>query len=839
MAKIEWDKPGARRYEIGVDHGVLYPGDSEGVPWNGLVSVDEDASGAEQESLYFDGYKYYDYVSNEEFQATLSAFTYPDEFEACLGRVMVSPGAYASGQPRKTFGLAWRTKIADDLDGDRGYKLHILYNATALPSSKSYQTHAETPAPVNFQWQITAVPVLPGESLVNQGVDPNDWVWPEGYGMPGWPVGPDGNTPVPGWRGFPYVIIDSTDPTIDPVALDTLNTHLNGTDITPPYLPDPVALNQILNGVDVPYNYNFDWTPDPVSDAGPKFYWTADTTIIQSYNPSTGAIRTLLDSDPRIPASLQGFSLGDLIRLGNNKLLVKVNASGGTQSGFIVDEDLVPTGEVWAIAYNQYYPFAGYSSYEVSDGLYDPETGLNWLTDTVAAHPWEWNGFDNAGRFVAGRGDCIRNSSGDGFIGAANNIVGPSKVGRWLYRNGPDVDIITRNHLDTDAWECVQNELQDPSDPGQGFGCWLLGVDDTEGMITLNIQSDQRPNYDGKRGWIQIRDVSTAPWTSPVPNGFATPIPNLGRPLRQYDPEGPGGPRQVLSLTNTDMRTTLVQNGKLYYASTNTQDIEYSVDADDNPQGESFGIYAMDLADGTITKVCSIPYKCYDAQGNETKYTGCYAQNLAYAGPRNLMFVETAYPEGVSNLHLIPPITWNTADYGTKTWAVPQTVYGPSEDYSAVTDNTDETYIRNTRSLLDTAHGGSAGTEFKMLIVADGGTKQQIDGMTISFRVRAGSDMGLTQAPVNIYLSDTYRYVVPQQLIPADNAWHDITVTITEQALIDATANADILQGMFSEMNSGGMLLDVYTDSAWGDNVGAAAPWNFWLDFSKIEVHGA
>src|SRR5690349_17271301 len=92
MTKILWDQPGQRRFEAGVDRGVLYPNNSEGVPWNGLISVDEAVSGGETDAYYFDGIKYFDSVANEDFQATVQAYTYPDEFAECEGYTSFAPG---------------------------------------------------------------------------------------------------------------------------------------------------------------------------------------------------------------------------------------------------------------------------------------------------------------------------------------------------------------------------------------------------------------------------------------------------------------------------------------------------------------------------------------------------------------------------------------------------------------------------------------------------------------------------------------------------------------------------------------------------------------------------
>ena len=115
MSRVEWNLPGERFFEAGVDRGVLYPKLGQGVPWNGLVSVSENTSGGDLESLYFDGIKYADIIAAEDFQATVEAYSSPPEFAAADGMKMLSPGLFVSQQPRQTFGMCYRTLIGNDL----------------------------------------------------------------------------------------------------------------------------------------------------------------------------------------------------------------------------------------------------------------------------------------------------------------------------------------------------------------------------------------------------------------------------------------------------------------------------------------------------------------------------------------------------------------------------------------------------------------------------------------------------------------------------------------------------------------------------------------------------
>lgn len=165
MAAITWDATGERLFETGVDHGVLYPISSSGtydngVAWNGLSAITESPSGAEATAVWADNIKYVNLLSAEEFGATVEAYTYPDEFAICDGTAELVDGVIVGQQARKVFGLCYRTKIGNDVDGnDHGYKLHIIYGAQASPSEKAYSTINDSPEAISFSWELTTTPV--------------------------------------------------------------------------------------------------------------------------------------------------------------------------------------------------------------------------------------------------------------------------------------------------------------------------------------------------------------------------------------------------------------------------------------------------------------------------------------------------------------------------------------------------------------------------------------------------------------------------------------------------------------------------------------------------------
>lgn len=155
---ITWDEVGERVYETGVDHGILFLMDGTAVPWNGLTQVALNVSGGDLEEYYFDGVKYMDYVLAEEFDATVTAVTSPKEFAACEGVVQVKPGMSTPFQKREKFNLCWRTRIANDLDENVGYKLHLAYNCTVLPSARTYATISDTTSPDIRSWGVKTTP---------------------------------------------------------------------------------------------------------------------------------------------------------------------------------------------------------------------------------------------------------------------------------------------------------------------------------------------------------------------------------------------------------------------------------------------------------------------------------------------------------------------------------------------------------------------------------------------------------------------------------------------------------------------------------------------------------
>lgn len=211
MAPLTWDQVGDKLYETGVDHGVLYLPDDMGVyntgfAWNGLTTVTESPSGADATPQYADNIKYLNLVSAEEFGGTIEAFTYPEEFAVCDGTALPAAGVAVGQQGRKMFGLSYRTKVGNDVDGsDFGYKLHLIYGALAAPSEKAYATINDSPAAISFSWAITTTPV-----------------------------------PVTDYKPTSLLVVDST--VVDPLKLTSLEDLLYGKASVEAALPTPDAV---------------------------------------------------------------------------------------------------------------------------------------------------------------------------------------------------------------------------------------------------------------------------------------------------------------------------------------------------------------------------------------------------------------------------------------------------------------------------------------------------------------------------------------------------------------------------------------------------------------------
>lgn len=159
MARLTWGDIGSRYYEAGVDRGVLFIDSGSGVAWHGLSSVSESPSGGEPRPFYYDGFKFLNLSSSEDFEASIEAYSAPPAFDKCDGRAEIANGLIATQQPRYPFDLTYRTLVGNDVDGhDHGYKIHLVYNALAKPSSTSHKTLSDSVDVGAKSWDITTRP---------------------------------------------------------------------------------------------------------------------------------------------------------------------------------------------------------------------------------------------------------------------------------------------------------------------------------------------------------------------------------------------------------------------------------------------------------------------------------------------------------------------------------------------------------------------------------------------------------------------------------------------------------------------------------------------------------
>ena len=215
--KLKWDQTGEKLYETGVDRGVLFPmvdgAYSNGEAWNGLMSVDEKPSGAEPTALFANNRKYLELLSVEEFGMTIGAYTFPAGFRPCLGVKQLAPGVYVSQQARSLFGMTYRTLIGNDTEKTaHGYKIHLVYGATAKPSEKSNKSINENPEASEMSWECSTTPV-----------------------------------DIPGFESTAHIEIDST--TVAPEKLAALEAILYGSGETEPHLPMPDELVTLIGAV--------------------------------------------------------------------------------------------------------------------------------------------------------------------------------------------------------------------------------------------------------------------------------------------------------------------------------------------------------------------------------------------------------------------------------------------------------------------------------------------------------------------------------------------------------------------------------------------------------------
>jgi hypothetical protein len=248
MSILVWDKVGTRVYETGLDRGVLYLPDGSAVPWNGLTSVVEKFD-KDMSPVYYDGVKISDLVSLGDFSGSMKAVTYPEEFVEIEGFGFLRKGLALGDQVPQTFGLSYRTRIGNDIDGDNvGYKIHIIYNVTAIPNDRAHETITSDTSVVEFEWDISTIP-----------------------------------EEIPGFRPTAHVILSSVE--IEPALLAYIEERLYGTE----------EVDASLIGINDLISYMYTWVRVEIVDNSDGT-WTANCLFDEDlvFNETDTGLFTLI-----------------------------------------------------------------------------------------------------------------------------------------------------------------------------------------------------------------------------------------------------------------------------------------------------------------------------------------------------------------------------------------------------------------------------------------------------------------------------------------------------------------------------------------------------------------
>lgn len=180
MARLEWDKSGERFYQAGVSKVVFYPqtvsGYGDGEAWNGVTGIQDTPSGGEYSPFWADNMKYANVQSAEEYGASVTCYYFPHGFLVCNGFAELVPGVRIGQQPRKGFGLCYRTEIGNDVDESIGYELHLIYGAKASPSEEDNNTKNDSPELKEMTFELSTTPIQvtghkPTSSLIISSLD--------------------------------------------------------------------------------------------------------------------------------------------------------------------------------------------------------------------------------------------------------------------------------------------------------------------------------------------------------------------------------------------------------------------------------------------------------------------------------------------------------------------------------------------------------------------------------------------------------------------------------------------------------------------------------------------
>lgn len=272
MTKIIWDKVTERKFQTGVNKGVLYVRDDngqymDGVPWNGLTTVTESPSGAESNIQYADNIPYLNIKSAEQFGCTIEAFSSPPEFEQCDGTAEIAPGVYLHQQSRKSFGFSWQNRLGNDTQGvNYGYRINVAWGLDANPSERTHATINESPEAASLSWEVTSTPTEVGT--------------------------------VGGIEFMPSAKMSFDSDKADSTALAALEDLLYGTPGAEPRLPSPAEVIALFQGA----------APTEVETQAPTYNAATDIVTIPAV---TGVIYSVDGED--VPSGAYGPITEDVV----------------------------------------------------------------------------------------------------------------------------------------------------------------------------------------------------------------------------------------------------------------------------------------------------------------------------------------------------------------------------------------------------------------------------------------------------------------------------------------------------------------------------------------------
>ena len=216
MSKIVWGSK--KEYQSGCNKAVLYMyegGDYlHGVAWDGITDMSRETKGGEIDALYSGGIRVRNLFTQMEYGFSITCYSYPEEFEPCIGETEIVSGMIVEQQERAMFGVSYQTQISNMFEPDAGYYIHLVYGCMVASYDYENKTINSSPEPVEFTFDVETIPSIPSD--------------------------------FEGLNAIAHVKINSTK--TDPERLAMLLDILYGTDEEDPRMPLPDEVAEILSG---------------------------------------------------------------------------------------------------------------------------------------------------------------------------------------------------------------------------------------------------------------------------------------------------------------------------------------------------------------------------------------------------------------------------------------------------------------------------------------------------------------------------------------------------------------------------------------------------------------